>query len=228
MLLDNYDYNMSYAHRSFAFEHALLDAMIRLSNGDSKKVLAGGIDEITPNQFNLYDRLNWWRKEPFSNLEMIRKPSQGTISGEGFTFFILQGEKSNKTYAMVEEVHTKISNNIAADSQVIKILRARKIDWVFAGFNGDYKTDKVYMDVIPKLYPGGSNVAAWKHLCGEYLTSSAFAMGLAARAIRENKVPEIMKLEESKKPGKIRNILIYNHFKGTHHSFILLSAPANQ
>ena len=40
-------YNMTYVHRGLSFESALLDAMMRIAEGDNK-VLVGAVDEITP------------------------------------------------------------------------------------------------------------------------------------------------------------------------------------
>jgi len=225
MLLNSYEYNMSFAHRSFAFEHALLDSIMRLSSGDSKNVLCGGVDEITANQFTLYDRLNWWRKEPANTLRMISEPSEGSVAGEGFHFFFLQGEPNDNTYARVRWVDTVITDNVAADSQIMDRLVQDKIDWVFAGFNGDVGADRISRDAIAGLFPEGVNIAVYKHLCGEYLTSSAFAMYAAARALREQRIPQIMKHSTVTKENGVRNILIYNQQRGTHHSFILLSLP---
>ena len=50
-------------------------------------------------------------------------------------------------------------------------------------------------------------------------------MWAAAKAIKLQKVPEIMKLGEPTSKEGIRNILVYNHHQGTHHSFILLALP---
>jgi hypothetical protein len=223
MLLDSYDYNMSYAHGSTAFEHALLDSVMRLQSGESKNILCGGFDEITENQFVLYDRLGWWRKEAASNLGMIENPSKGTISGEGYHFFFLQNKKTEKTYSQVKWVETKVSDNIAADSQIVERFKEHKVDWVFAGLNGDIESDRFYMYAIKALLKKELNIAVYKHLCGEYLTSSAFAMALAAKSIQVQQVPEIMKLSSRHETGEIRNILIYNLYKEKYHSFILLS-----
>jgi len=99
------------------------------------------------------------------------------------------------------------------------------IDWVFTGMNGDQAGDQVYSDVLSKVFKSGYNQAAWKHLSGEYLTSTAFATWAAAKAIKHQSVPDILRLKSPGNCHTISNILIYNHFKGTDHSFILLSSP---
>lgn len=228
MLLDNYEYNMSYAHRSFAFEQALLDSMMRLEGKESQNVLCGGFDEITPNQFTLYDRLGWWRKEPAGTLGMIAEPAEGSIAGEGFNFFCLQNKPEENTYAELKWVETIITKNLAADSQIIEQLKQQRVDWVFAGLNGDLKSDRACRQVIRDLFPEGVNLAVYKHLCGEYLTAAGYALYAAARAIKAQRVPEVLKISAAKDSRDIRNILIYNQFQGTHHSFILLSSPGQK
>ena len=223
MLLNSYDYNMSYAHSSFAFEHALLDSLLRLDERESQGILCGGFDEITPNQFILWDRLGWWRKEPAGNLELIGNPGRGTIAGEGFNFFFLQKVKNEKTYAEVKWAGTFITDDVAADSQMKKLIKDQKVDWVFAGLNGDLETDRIYRENIASLFPNGINIGVYKHLCGEYLTASSFAVAAAAAALANQKIPPVMRYMRHDEPSEIRNILVYHHHKGKNHSFILLS-----
>jgi 3-oxoacyl-[acyl-carrier-protein] synthase II len=232
MLLNNSAYNMTYAHASFAFEHALQDAKISLENGECRNVLLGGFDEITANQFILTDRLNRWRKQAINNMQLFDKEGDGSIAGEGFTFFFLQDHPAENTYAAVNDVMTIFS----MDNREEVISNARKflgrnglepgmIDWVFAGFNGDRKGDRLYREILSGIFPSGVAQAAWKHLCGEYHTSAAFATWAAAKAIKRQDVPEILQLHKVKGRHNIRHILIYNHFKEIHHSFILVSFP---
>jgi 3-oxoacyl-(acyl-carrier-protein) synthase len=212
ILLGNYRYNMAYAHGSAAFEHALADGLMRIGCGDSKSVLLGGFDEITPNQFILYDRLGKWRKGPVSNLGLLANPGEGTIAGEGFSFFLL-GERSNgNSYGEL----------IATDSQISDIIDPGEIDWVVAGMNGDRSHDAKLEAAITELFPGGVNLAGYKHLCGEYLTSSAFALCVAAKSLRAQHLPEILQLKNVKKTDEIRNILIFNVSKESRYNGILL------
>lgn len=221
ILLESYYYNMAYAHSSFAFEHALQDSLLRLRNGESKNILAGGFDEITPNHFTLFDRVGWWRKEEVSNIHLFEEKKDGTICGEGFGFFFLQNERNENTYAELKAVITQSANHFTADSQIT----TEAIDWVFVGMDGDARYDGLYGDVISKMFPEGVNIAAYKHLCGESLTSSAFALWAAANVIKHQHVPDILKIKTMKEPSDIKNILIFNLFKGKQLSLILLSKP---
>jgi 3-oxoacyl-(acyl-carrier-protein) synthase len=51
------NYNMTYAHRAFSFESALIDAMMLLQEGKYNNVLLGGVDEIEEVQFKTFERI---------------------------------------------------------------------------------------------------------------------------------------------------------------------------
>jgi len=108
-----------------------------------------------------------------------------------------------------EEIEKKLGNIV-------------KPDLVILGVNGDQTGDEVYSNLRKGIF---KNIPAvyYKHLCGEYDTSSAFALAMAAGIIREQHVPDIMKLD-SMPDGKIHNILIYNHLRNVNHSVILVSS----
>jgi 3-oxoacyl-(acyl-carrier-protein) synthase len=231
MLLNNSSYNMAYSHGSLAFEHALLDSTLGLKDGDTKNVLTGGFDEITPNQFTLTGRMDRWRKSAVNNLQLFDNEAEGALAGEGFTFFILQGQPSGNTYAELKDVTTFLSMDESGKvvSNALSFLERNgltpeMIDWVFAGFNGDLAGDAVYRDVLGELFPKSVNVATWKHLCGEYHTSAAFATWAAANVLKHQAVPGILRFRTYKNLRNISNILIYNHYKGIQNSFILLSS----
>lgn len=233
LLLNNFSYNMAYSHGSFAFEHALTDSIMGLKNGDYTKVLAGGFDEITHNQFILTTRLNRWRMAAVNNLQLFDTKTEGTLAGEGFTFFFLQGEPSENTYAEVKDVMTLYStgNHEMIVSGALSFLERNglepgMIDWIFTGRNGDKNSDQLYGKVLSGIFPKGVNEAAWKHLCGEYHSSTAFATWAAANVLKRQGLPGILKIKTHEKRHDIRNILIYNHFKGIQNSFILLSLPS--
>jgi 3-oxoacyl-(acyl-carrier-protein) synthase len=80
---------MTYVHRGFSFESALLDSFIRIDSGESENVLLGGMDEITPNTFKIMQRLGQYKQNPVNNLALLKDHSRGTIAGEGATFFLL-------------------------------------------------------------------------------------------------------------------------------------------
>jgi len=57
----------------------------------------------------------------------------------------------------------------------------------------------------------------------DYYTVSSFAVWLAANLFSGKKMPQEVIKKAAKKP--IQRILIYNHYEGTQHGFILMSRP---
>ena len=64
LLRHNHCYNVTYVNRSHSFEDALLDAMMRIADGESKNLLVGAFDEQTPSQHRIMERMgayHWCR-----------------------------------------------------------------------------------------------------------------------------------------------------------------------
>ena len=228
------NYNMTYAHRAFSFESALLDAMMILQEGRHNNVLVGGVDEIAERLFKTFDRIGYYKKPDTDNLKLLANQSKGTIAGEGSTFFLFERFPSEKTYAGIQAVHTfsNPQNNTVTKETIEAFLERESlsiedIDLVLLGLNGDARFDSVYYDLMNTLFPE-NNQAYYKHLCGEYYTSTAFALWLAAIIVQHQQIPEIIRL--NKMPSKaIKKILIYNQYRGVNHSLILVSkAPSTR
>lgn len=223
------DYNMTYTHRGFSFESALTDAIMLLNEGHFQSVLAGGVDEIGKNKFLSFDRIGHWKKPDTGNLKLLEYDSAGTIAGEGSTFFLLQNSSSQYTYALLKSVHT--FSNPSDTRAIIKQaewflsqqgLEVSDIDLVLLGLNGDRQFDAVYYELMATVF-SISGQAYYKHLCGEYHTSTAFALWLAANILSLQQVPPIIRLN-NRKAKTINHILIYNHYRDVNHSFILASS----
>jgi hypothetical protein len=181
----------------------------------------GGLDELTPDLFTIADRLGLWKKEPVDSLRLKDYNSRGSLAGEGAAFFALSSRKKEKTIARLSSVMTFFNPAILSDN-VKKIVNVGKPDVVILGINGDTSGDEVYASLRKGIF-SNMPVAYYKHLCGEYDTSTAFALAMAAGIIREQRVPDIMKLD-IEPAGEIHNILIYNHFRKLNHSAILVSS----
>lgn len=78
LMLGCHGYNNTFVHRGFSFEHALLDGMMLIQEGDAGTVLVGGVDEITDGSHAILSRLGLYK--------------HGRINGEGAAFFLLSGE----------------------------------------------------------------------------------------------------------------------------------------
>ena len=228
LLLKCHNYNNTFVHRGFSFESALLDAVTFIKDQLAKDVLVGAVDEITNTSHIILSRFGLYKNNLTSNLDLFKTESKGTIAGEGAAFFLLADQPSGKDYAELKALHTfykpvdfaETEKNIKSflSSQSVSI---NDIDLVICGRNGDIKNDRVYQELQQLLFANKTQID-YKHLCGEYPTSSAFALWLAANILKSAKVPDVFEKKYSSE--KLKSILIYNHYRNIHHSLYLLCA----
>ena len=230
VMLNCNQYNNTFVHGPFSFESALLDSMMWLAEKPGGKVLTGGVDEITKKHFEMMDTLGWWKKEQVNSLELFRQKSPGTIAGEGAAFFVLGGKPTEKAYARVDGLATFIAEGgtDALYRHAGEFLEKHGVkdpgpDLVLLGTNGDSRYDDIYDQMSGKF---GWNISGcYKHLCGDHMVSTSFALWLAARILKGQKAPAIVfRGSEEQAANSLQKILIYNHHLGRHHSMILLSA----
>jgi len=224
LMLKCHNYNNTFVHRGFSFENSLLDAISLIQDGEASNALVGGVDEITDTSHAILSRFGLYRNDPVSSSDILASKSRGTIGGEGAAFFLLSDQPSDKDYAELIAVRTfyKPANTNEIKRNILSFLEEQSfniddVDIVLYGRNGDSKNDSVYDELDQALFANKTAIN-YKHLCGEYPTSSAFALWLASNSLKTGQVPgaAIDKRPES--------ILIYNHYQQIHHSLYLLSA----
>ncbi|MCX6249026.1 MAG: beta-ketoacyl synthase chain length factor [Bacteroidetes bacterium] len=223
-----HNYNSTYVHRTFSFESSLQDALLQISEGSSRNVLAGGIDEMTQNHLVITRRAGHWKNGVFKNLEMLSWDSPGSVAGEGASFFLLSEDKNETTYARLRDVKTiyKPATPGEVIQRVYSILAAcglvtSDIDLVLLGINGDNRTDPAYRTFARTAFPE-TPLAYYKHLCGEYHTASGFALWLASNILKRQTIPGILRINDLQ-CNPLRNILIYNQYYNVNHSLILVT-----
>ncbi|MBA4057802.1 MAG: beta-ketoacyl synthase [Marivirga sp.] len=225
LLLQCQGYNQTYTQRAFSFENALLDALMELKDNPAQSLLVGGVDEITDLSHSIQKRFGIFRKDVKSSVALVNDPQDGTMNGEGAAYFVLSGEKSEKDSVMVDSVATlynpKRKSLIEGIGSFLgsASITAEDIDLVLVGKSGDRLIDEDTQSILDHVFPKNS-AGSFKHLCGEYPTSSAFAVGLGARIIQAQKIPAVV--SERLYDGPLRNVLIYNPYFGKYHSLILL------
>jgi len=229
LMLKCHEYNNTFVHKGISFESALLDAIMLLKMNDANNILVGGTDEMTDTSFTILTRLGLYRRWPVSNLSLFSTPSKGTIGGEGSVFFLLSDKSSTDNLAELIGTQTfyRPADESEIEQKIIAFLRLHElgidnIDLVITGKNGDLKNDQVYLQLIRSLFKNTA-LANYKHLCGEYSTSTAFALWLASNIIKKAEVPEVV-MENVKQKTIPKKILIYNHYLNTYHSLMLVSA----
>jgi len=227
LMLKCHNYNFTYVHRGFSFESALLDARLQIQEGDLSNILVGGIDEMTNNSFLITSRLGHWKRKSVNNLRILESGTKGSIAGEGASFFLVSGNKTSRTYAVlsdqamilrprgIPEVITECTKMVDQNN-----LSMKEIDLVLLGLNGDCINDKHYLQFISAL--PDSDQGYFKHLCGEYQTASSFGLWLASMILQRQSVPEVIRLK-GKFNRPIRTILLYNHYQNLNHTLALIS-----
>ena len=223
------NYNNAFVHRGFSFESALMDARMLLDEHTASDVLVGAVDEITDISHAILQRMGLYKTGHISNLDLFSYGTKGTIAGEGAAFFLVSNEHAAGDYSQLDahttfykpggqdEIEKRINDFIQENS-----LQLSDIDLVITGKNGDKSSDQVYERLHDSVFKGIGTVN-YKQLCGEYPTSTGFALWLAACLLRDGTMPAIIAPAEHH-PGKPGRILIYNNYLGIHHSLFLLSA----
>jgi 3-oxoacyl-[acyl-carrier-protein] synthase II len=228
LMVKCHQYNNTFVHKGFSFESALQDAIMLLDEHDAETVLAGGIDEMTDISFIILSRLGLYKRHRSSNLSLFEDNSTGTIGGEGAAFFLLSSDPSASNLAELTglqvfykpvdaaEIEKRIMSFLAQHS-----LQISDVDLVITGKNGDPKNDAVYHQLTSTIFKG-TTLANYKHLCGEYPTSTSFALWLAANILKTKEIPAAIfgRRQLLRSPKKI---LIYNHYLGSFHSLMLVS-----
>jgi 3-oxoacyl-[acyl-carrier-protein] synthase II len=214
-----YGYNMTYVHRGFSFESALLDALILMKeNDDNKNILVGGLDELVDTYIEQMRQAGFLKEES--------KPADlGVVLGEGATFLQISSEQNTQTQAVLKDLRmlyrpendSEISNEI---NQVLQDngLNINKIDFVLIGNCGDKNLDKKLNLVVDRQFKNHSKMN-FKEQCGEYHTSSGYALWQAVQLL--NSSSDLF----DETPELLKNILILNHYNDINYSIFLISKP---
>jgi 3-oxoacyl-(acyl-carrier-protein) synthase len=219
-------YNNTFVHRGFSFEHALLDSMLQLREG-APHTLTGALDEMSEEHFYIKSRIGHWKKDGVDNVQLYETLSPGTIAGEGAVFFSLSSTATAHTYARIAGLKMLYKPSTAALSAGLSAflqeqqLAPADLSLVITGRNGDSNFEHFYRE----LDPVWSSIPQlpFKHLCGEYETAGAFAVWLAAHILKGQQIPQQWYPMQTSLPSQgFSRILIYNHFFGEQHTFVLL------
>lgn len=229
LMLKCHHYNNTFVHKGISFESALFDAVMLLKEREADNILVGGIDEMTDDSYTILSRLGLFKRNPGSSSTLFSSNSKGTVGGEGSAFFLLTDKTSADNLAELNGIQTfyKPKDTAEIEQKIIAFLtqyalQIDDIDLVITGKNGDRKNDEVYYQLSQSLFCN-TGLANYKHLCGEYPTSSAFALWLASNMIKKQEVPSVVKEREMHNTFP-KKILIYNHYLNSYHSLMLVSA----
>jgi len=183
--------------------------LLKINDNKAQNILVNGIDEQTEKLGLLLERLECAK-------------AGDRVMGEGAACFILGAEKNLNTYARLDGVMmlyrpkdvTSIKQSMTELLQKSN-LSFDSIDLVLTG-NRNRSLEK---DFFPTAI-----VKNYKNLCGEYPTSTAFAMAIAAQLLKGD---QLTKVALNINKNEIKHVLIYNNHQNVNHSIILLSKAGN-
>lgn len=217
-------YNFTYVNGANSFESALFDAFMQLKHFNKENILIGGVDEIAPYTFSMYEMIGKV-KQSGEEVNFRNPQTKGIALAEGATFFALSNNKTNNSYAEVLDV---MLFNAFKDDEVVEIntflsknnLSVADLDVVFLGVNADAHQQEFYnrMNTIFSEIPQ----AYYQHISGSYDTASAFGMKVAAEIIQKQQFPKAVQYNNIE-PNKMEKVLLINQFNNTDFSFVLLS-----
>lgn len=208
----NRGYNSTYVHRGLGFEHALIDAAMLISEHAGTCYLVGGVDELSGYHYQIELADGWFKPAVRPGVSLYDYDSPGSIAGEGAALFLVSGDPAD-ALAAVRGIETFDSTHEQVVATRLRAFLQRHLPEgsrpaiFISGENGDNRALPFFKACEAVLDPAVP-VARYKHLCGEYPTASAFAVWLALQLKPQQPLP--------------RHILLYNSYKLTQHSFILL------
>lgn len=223
LLSDNPCYNTSHVHIGNAFENALIDAFLQLQQNNIAKILVGDVEEISDYNYRFNSKRNRFKSEPVSNKDLIKSATKGTVSGEGSSMFVLSNNAEGAIAKIVDvrslfKAQKSVLREQCLDFLSVNSIKLNEIDLLVLGYNGNQEEDHYY-DFLSDLFPSATNIS-YKHLVGEYSTSTAFAMYLSIRLLSGKKLANNLILKDANR--NVKKVLIYNQYQQLHHNFILL------
>jgi 3-oxoacyl-(acyl-carrier-protein) synthase len=226
LIMKCHDYNFTYVHRGFSFESTVQDALMLFDEGKDT-ILVGGIEEHTPNYILLNRKANKFQvREPDMPIWMSEK--RGIQMSEGAAFFVLSRNKTQSSLACINGIQTlyKPKNSEDILKKLHMFLSSHRLtlsdmDVALMGFSGDLIFDEKLKSLLPEIEKE-TTAGAFKNVCGEYHTATAFAMWTATKIIERQQLPKVLAIS-AKLPSKIKYVLIINQYLDINYSFTLVS-----
>ena len=225
LLTKNKGYNITHVHRGFSFEAAAIDAAMMIKEKPKTTFLLGTMDEISSYHYNIERLEGLYKDEEVGIKDFYTTATKGTVAGEGAAMFIVNGEAAGAK-AQLKDIHIFHSTDAhLVTTQLQDFIRRNNIATnellVLTGENGDNRTQHFYSE-IESGFSANTTIARYKHLCGEHPTTPSFACWIATEILQQQLLPDHMLKQKGN--ALIKQALIYNHYKGEQHSFMLLEA----
>ena len=154
LLRHNHCYNVTYVNRSHSFEDALLDAMMRIADGESKNILVGAFDEQTPSQHCIMERMGLYRK---------------CNDGEGAVFAHITAEQGESSIAQIDKIDF-LPNSLSEEECVshYATIENSKVLYNTYSEHGLFPTSSVYSfaEAVKLIQEGTEEVVVYNEYFG--------------------------------------------------------------
>ncbi|MCF8460323.1 MAG: beta-ketoacyl synthase chain length factor [Flavobacteriales bacterium] len=224
----NSGYNNTHSNKGLSFENCLMDADLLFIEARAKSLLVGCVEEISQAQHRIETLAGYIKKEDVSSDKLYSSKTPGAVNGEGAAMFVVEAKNDNAlaeivdfdmiSYPSREDLLTKADALLKRNG-----LTTDDVDALMLGFSGDVNTDNWYHGFAKDLFPQ-TGILSFKNLFGETPSASAFATWFAAQLVSGKPVPEMTFQRWSSR--ELKTILIYNHYQGNQHGFVLVRKPA--
>jgi 3-oxoacyl-(acyl-carrier-protein) synthase len=190
-------YSQTYVHRGHSLEMALLDAQMMVNETvDTCNLLVGCYDEMSPDYFSIKHKVDYWKKQDIDSRELFKHgDTAGSIGGEGVAFFTVSNNPaqaicSMEAIKMLQNPDRLKLNEAIADMLPNAGITVKDISIVISGENGDSRTQWIYDAMLPQFT--NASTVRYKHLCGEYDTTTGFSLWLATKIYGGEKLPGLL------------------------------------
>lgn len=227
LMSSNSGYNNTHSNKGVSFENCLMDADLLFIERRAKSLLVGCVEEISQAQYRIETLAGFIKKEETTTDKLIGCGTPGAVNGEGAAMFVVESNLENALAEIVD--YDMISYPTLADLTAKATLfltrnglKTTDVDALMLGYSGDANSDHWYTDFAQQLFPE-TGILSFKNLFGETPSASAFATWFAAQLVSGKAAPALA----VQKPvsGEMKTILIYNHYQGNQHGFIVVRKP---
>lgn len=206
-------YNFTYVNGASSFEAALLDAHLQFLAGEARHILVGGVDEKAEVTYRLFQQAG-----------LITNGDRGASYSEGAHFFVLSSEPEAGAEILDVAIWNTLEPEELEETAGAFLERSglswEDVDALILGVNDD-PSDQNHFSALRRCVPEDLALLHYKHLIGEYNTSSGFALWLAQYIAKEQEIPTPCLLAGQPK-ARYRHVVLYNQYRGADHSFILV------
>lgn len=225
LMSKNSGYNNTHSNKGLSFENCLMDAALLFEEKRANKLLVGCVEEISQAQYRIESLAGFIKKDEVTTDKLIGCGTPGAVNGEGAAMFVLE---ATNTHAIAQIVDSEMISYPTATDLIAKAnmllqrneMAASDIDALMLGYSGDVNSDFWYDKFAKQVFPS-TGILSFKNLFGETPSASAFATWFSAHLVNGKPIPE-MAIQKAPSTSELKTILIYNHYQGNQHGFVLV------